>query len=206
MVSAPNCLCAARHVASVAILSLRCKQKEAGVSKPRMSEKELLELGFKNIGEWVIPFPLKPVKRYSQVGLQEVHFPINRELKAELDSSRHVVFAILAGDEVVYVFEPPPGWAFLFFCAFHCRSENSERIEYQLRNAIVNALQTSKVSMWYIQPVVELALPDGEVMKLPGSNPLAEYLIDKYRPSLNLLILAQYKQRLRADSMAFYFV
>jgi hypothetical protein len=165
-----------------------------------MTEKELLDLGFKNIGEWVIPFPLKPAKRYSKVGLQEVHFPINRELKAELNSLRHAVFAILAGNEVVYVFEPPLGWEFLFFVAFHSRSENPERIEYQIRNAIVDSLQTSKVSMWYIQPVVELALPNGEVMKLPGSNPLMEYLIEEYRPSLNSLIQDQREQRLRADS------
>lgn len=156
-----------------------------------MTEKELLELGFKNIGEWVIPFPLKPVKRYSNVGLKEVHFSINRELKAELNSLRHVVYAILAGEEVIYVFGPPLGWAFMYFVAFNSRSENPERIEFQLRNAIANALQTSKVSMWYLQPVVEFALPNGDVMKLPGSNPMVEYLIHEYSPSLNSLVQVQ---------------
>ncbi len=165
------------------------------MSKPKMTENELCELGFKNIGEWVIPFPNKPVKRYPIEGLKEVHFPITRDLKAELNSLRQAVFAILAGDEVVYVFEPPPGWGFMFFVAFHPRSENPERIEYQLRNAIVDALQSSKVSMWYVQPVVELALPNGDVMKLPGSNPLVEYLIDEYSPSLNSLIRVRRERR-----------
>jgi len=145
-----------------------------------MSQLEMIEnFGLEKVGEWIIS-ENKSVKHL--LHMKGIDFLIPKELSKE----RNIVYSFLVNGSVFYVGETTVGMK-LRFSGYRYGNPVESDTDNRIKISITNALEDGdKVEIWYCQPVAKYELKNSEVIEMPASKPIEEYLIEYYKPQLNV--------------------
>jgi len=140
---------------------------------------DLKNYGLRDVGYWAIS-DHKSTKHLSH--MQGIQF----NLIEEVGNKNNIVYAFVANEQVLYFGETTAGLNSRFQGYRYgnpLESDTDNRIKKAITAELVSG---GKVSIWCSQPVGTLRLPSGELLEIPASKPLEEYLISKFRPKLNV--------------------
>ena len=111
---------------------------------------------------------------------------INFNLNDSFVDVRDVVYAFVAGEEILYVGETTCGLKSRFQ-GYRYGNPLESDTDNRIKTKITSLLEIGQcVDIWYSKPFSFMKLPSGEELKLPESKALEEFLIAKLSPELNV--------------------
>ena len=117
-------------------------------------------------------------------------FGLSFDVPGEWKSRRDVVYAFVANGAVIYIGETSSGMGTRFANYRYGNSvpgDTDNRIKLAITQALLDG---DTVAIWASQPVAELHLPSGVVLRMPASKPLEEHLIGLIQPQQNVKMRA----------------
>ena len=133
----------------------------------------------KKIGEWILS------NHKSTKHLSELH-GINFIVPANISTLRDVIYSFVIDSKIIYIGETTAGIASRFQGYRYGNplvTDTDNRIKIAITDALINH---KTVEIWYAKPLAKYFLANGDVIEIPASKPIEEYLISICNPEFNV--------------------